>query len=131
MPSVVSSGRVADEEDALALLLPDASGPEPRVMLLVEVPVDVAVTVVPAAKVVAEASCLKYDAAEVPKSQTLHRPAVASTLGAVGVPPNAVADMSLPCESEPAAQEDALALVPPEASASHMSAVLVKVPVGA
>ena len=72
---------------------------------------------------------MKYDAAGVPKSQTLHRPAVASTLGAVGVPPNAVADMSLPCESEPAAQEDALALAPPEASASHMSAVLVEVPV--
>ena len=82
----------------------------------------------------ANARSVKYDAAEVPKSQRLHRPAVASTLGAVGVPPNVVADMSLPCESEPAAQEeeeDALALVPPEASASHMSAVLVKVPVGA
>ena len=115
MPSVVSSGRVADGEEALALLLPDASDPEPRVMLLVEVPVDVA-------KVVAEASCLKYDAAEVPKSQTLHRPAVASTFGAVGAWPAsaAVADAALSPESRPSAilsepltdEEDALRIRP-------------------
>ena len=121
---------VIGKKDALALLPPDASSPEPRVVLLAKVLVDVAVAVVPAALDAADASSATCAAAaEVSKSQTLHRPAVASTLGAVGVPPNMVADMSLPCGSELAAQEDVLALVPPEASAPHMSAMLVEVPI--
>ena len=104
LPSVILSGQVADEEDALALLLPDTADPEPRVTLLVEVPVDVAVAVVPAA-LDADAGSLMCAAAEAAESQPLHRPAVASTLGAVGAWPAsaAVADAALSPESRPSA----------------------------